>query len=38
MFIILDGSTEGKDPVKIRWFLGEVRKYKDTQVDECWIS
>jgi hypothetical protein len=37
MFIIIDGSTEGKDPDKIRWFIGEVRKYKDTKVDECWI-
>jgi len=38
MFIIIDGSTEAKDPAKVRWFIGEVRKYKDTQVDESWIS
>lgn len=37
LFIILDGSTEGKDPEKIRWFIGEVRKYKDTNVDESWV-
>jgi hypothetical protein len=37
MFIIIDGSTEGKDPQKIRWFLGEVRKYKNTRVDETWM-
>jgi len=37
MFIIIDGSTEGKDPDKIRWFISEVRKYKNTQVDESWV-
>lgn len=28
MFIILDGSAKGKDPEKIRWFINEVKKYK----------
>jgi hypothetical protein len=37
MFVIIDGCTEGKDPEKIRWFIGEVRKHKDTKVDESWI-
>jgi hypothetical protein len=37
MFMIIDGSTEGKDPDKIRWFIGEVRKHKVTKVDEFWI-
>lgn len=37
MFIIIDGSTDGKDPDKIRWFIGEVRKYKKTRVDESWV-
>jgi hypothetical protein len=37
MFIIIDGSTQGKDPHKIRWFLNEVGKYKDTYVNESWI-
>jgi hypothetical protein len=37
MFMIIDGSTKGKDPDKIRWFIGEVRKYKGTRVDESWI-
>jgi len=37
MFIIMDGSTPGKDQNKIRWFLNEVRKYKNTYVDESWI-
>jgi hypothetical protein len=37
MFIVIDGSTEGKDPKKTGWFIGEVRKYKKTQVDETWL-
>lgn len=38
MFIIIDGSTQGKDPDKIRWFIREVRKYRRTRVDESWIG
>ena len=37
MFLILDGSTQGKDPAKLTWFLDEVKKYKEIQVDEDWI-
>jgi hypothetical protein len=37
MFIIIDGSTLGKDPHKIRWFIGEVGKHKNTRVDESWL-
>jgi hypothetical protein len=37
MFIIIDGSTPGKDPQKIRWFFNEVSKYKNTYVNESWI-
>ena len=37
MFVIIDGSTAGKDSQKIRWFIGEVRKYKDTKIDESWV-
>ena len=37
IFIILDGSTKGKDPEKIRWFISEVKKYKDTAIDESWF-
>jgi len=37
MFLIIDGSTEGKDPEKIRWFIREVRKYKKTMLDESWV-
>lgn len=38
MFIILDGSTRGKDPEKIRWFINEVKKYKETRIDESWVT
>jgi hypothetical protein len=38
LFLIMDGSTKGKDPEKLRWFIGEVQKYKNTAVDESWIS
>ena len=38
MFLIIDGSTRGKDPAKIEWFIREVRKHKQTFVDESWIS
>jgi len=37
MFLILDGSTRGKDPAKIGWFINELRKYKKTFVDESWL-
>jgi hypothetical protein len=37
MFLIIDGSTAGKDPDKTRWFINEVRKYKQTKVDESWL-
>lgn len=37
MFLILDGSTKGKDPKKIGWFINEVGKYIRTRVDETWI-
>jgi len=37
MFLIMDGSTEGKDPHKIHWFFNEVRKHKNTDVNEAWI-
>jgi len=37
MFLIIDGSTVGKDPNKTRWFINEVRKYKQTEVDESWL-
>lgn len=37
MFIILDGCTRGKDPLKTAWFITEVRKHKSTIVDESWV-
>ena len=37
MFLILDGCARGKDPNKLRWFIGEVRKHTGTVVDESWI-
>ena len=37
LFLILDGCTQGKDPDKIRWFVAEVRKHKETRVDETWV-
>ena len=37
MFLIVDGSTKGKERYKLIWFLEEVAKYKDTEVDESWV-
>ena len=37
MFLIIDGCTQGKDPEKLRWFINEVRKHKETVVDETWL-
>lgn len=37
MFLIIDGSTEGKERSKLVWFLREVAKHKDTEVDETWM-
>lgn len=37
MFLILDGSTSGKDPAKTGWFINEVKKHKKTFVDESWL-
>ncbi len=36
IFLILDGSTQGKDRSKVIWFISEVRKYRKTVVDESW--
>jgi hypothetical protein len=36
-FLILDGSTKGKERSKLIWFINEVRKYKKTVVDESWM-
>ena len=37
LFLIIDGSTKGKDPEKLRWFLREVRNHRTTRVDESWM-
>ncbi|HET6594406.1 MAG TPA: hypothetical protein VFG81_02205 [Anaerolineales bacterium] len=37
MFLILDGSTKGKERSKLVWFIQEVAKYKETGVDESWV-
>jgi hypothetical protein len=37
VFIIIDGSTKGKDLSKLTWFINEVKKYKTTIVDTSWI-
>jgi hypothetical protein len=37
IFLLIDGSSIGKDPEKLRWFVAEVRKHKKTVVDESWI-
>ena len=36
-FTIVDGNTVGKDRSKLTWFVREVKKYKETKVDETWI-
>jgi hypothetical protein len=38
LFLILDGSTGGKEVKKLYWFIAEVRKHKGTTVDESWIQ
>ena len=37
MFLILDGSTKGKERSKLIWFIQEVANYKETRVDESWV-
>jgi hypothetical protein len=37
LFNIIDGCTEGKDREKVIWFVREVKKYRDTRVDETWV-
>jgi hypothetical protein len=37
MFLIVDGNTQGKDTEKLGWFIREVRKHRETIVDESWI-
>jgi len=37
MFLIIDGSTRGKERSKLIWFVQEVAKHKNMTVDESWI-
>ena len=37
IFNIIDGSTAGKDPERLRWFLELVNTRLDTGVDESWL-
>ena len=37
LFLILDGSTTGKERSKLIWFLREVASHKTTMVDESWV-
>lgn len=37
MFLIIDGSTKGKERSKLIWFIREAAKYKETRVDESWV-
>jgi hypothetical protein len=37
-FTIIDGNTKGKDIEKLPWFIAEVRRYKETLVDESWVQ
>ena len=37
MFLIIDGSTRGKDRSKLIWFVREVEKYRKILIDEGWV-
>lgn len=37
LFLLLDGSTKGKERSKLTWFLREVANHKNTMVDESWV-
>lgn len=37
MFLMIDGCTSGKEASKLVWFINELRKYKNTVVDESWM-
>jgi hypothetical protein len=37
MFLVIDGSTKGKERSKLIWFIREVAKYKATRVNESWV-
>jgi len=37
-FMIIDGSSPGKDIEKLHWFIAEFRKYGTADVDETWLG
>ncbi len=37
MFLIIDGSTKGKERSKLIWFIQEAAKYRESRVDESWV-
>lgn len=37
LFLIIDGSTKGKERRKLIWFIQEAGKYKETRLDESWV-
>ena len=37
MFLVIDGGTQGKERSKLIWFINEVKKHKETMVDESWL-
>ena len=37
MFLIIDGSTPGKERSKLIWFMREIARFKVTRVDESWV-
>jgi hypothetical protein len=37
MFLIIDGSTKGKERSKLIWFIQEAAKHKQSIVDESWV-
>ncbi|MDQ2692407.1 MAG: hypothetical protein M3Y68_10275 [Chloroflexota bacterium] len=37
MFLIIDGSTPGKERSKLIWFLREAARFRKSKVDESWV-
>jgi hypothetical protein len=37
IFLIIDGSTRGKDRSKLIWFINEAGKHIETFIDESWV-
>lgn len=37
MFLLIDGSTSGKERSKLLWFMREAANYRSSVVDESWV-